>query len=53
MKNIKLKKHKICDACASGGDITTCQKDVKTTLIDACNRPITYCSKYNEDKNDN
>jgi len=39
--------NKICDACAIGGNIKTCKKDVKKRIIDVCNKPITYCSKYN------
>ena len=40
------KTHKICDACACGGDISTCKKDVYETITDGCGRPLTHCSKY-------
>lgn len=39
---------KICDACACGGNITTCKKDVQDIIFDECGRTITYCSKYKE-----
>jgi hypothetical protein len=40
-----------CDACASGGDVSTCRKDVCKTVMDGCDRPLTYCSKYKEQEN--
>ena len=43
-----MNKDDFCDACASGGDITTCHLDVYETIIDGCNRPLNYCSKYKE-----
>lgn len=44
--NERLYTLSICDACACGGDITKCQLDVYETIIDACDRPLTYCSKH-------
>lgn len=37
-----------CDACASGGDITTCQQDAFETIVDVCGQHITYCTKYKD-----
>jgi hypothetical protein len=42
-----------CDACASGGDITTCHYDVYDIITDGCGRPMSYCSKYKNGKTKN
>lgn len=36
----------ICDACAAGGNITTCELNVDKKIVHAYIGVMSYCSKY-------